>query len=143
MIFLDTTVWVAGFSEWHTHHETSRLLLAGTHGENLACAAYSLAEVYATLTRLPGEARAHPRAAIEILERMQQRSTVISLDAREYLEAIEGMSRRGIGGAMVYDALLLACARKAQAKRIYTWNLRHFRMIAPDIAERIAAPSTA
>jgi predicted nucleic acid-binding protein len=41
---------------------------------------------------------------------------------------------------MIYDALLLACARKANADRIYTWNLRHFRALAPDLAERIVAP---
>jgi predicted nucleic acid-binding protein len=41
---------------------------------------------------------------------------------------------------MIYDALLLACARKAAAERIYTWNERHFKLVAPDLAERIVAP---
>jgi predicted nucleic acid-binding protein len=71
---------------------------------------------------------------------MRQRAGVISLDANEYFLAIESLSRRGFGGAVIYDALLLACARKAKADRIYTWNLRHFRALAPDLAERIVAP---
>jgi predicted nucleic acid-binding protein len=140
VIFLDTSVWVAGFSDWHPHHNASRLLLAGSGVQNLACAAHSLAEVYATLTRLPGELRAHPRAAMQFLETIQRRAAVISLDAREYVETIDAISNRGMGGAVVYDALLLACARKSGAERIYTWNLRHFRAIAPDLAQRIRTP---
>jgi hypothetical protein len=35
---------------------------------------------------------------------------------------------------------LLACARKIQAERIYTWNARHFQMVAPDLAGRIMTP---
>jgi predicted nucleic acid-binding protein len=52
----------------------------------------------------------------------------------------DGISRRGISGAGIHDSLTLACARKARAERIYTWNLRHFRAVAPDLAERIVAP---
>jgi predicted nucleic acid-binding protein len=46
----------------------------------------------------------------------------------------------GLAGGIVFDALLLACARKVDAERIYTWNVRHFRMVAPDLAERIVTP---
>ena len=31
--------------------------------------------------------------------------------------------------AMIYDALIVACARKAKASRIYTLNPRHFRLV--------------
>jgi len=41
---------------------------------------------------------------------------------------------------MIYDALLLACARKCGADVIYTFNTDHFVRIAPDLAERIQAP---
>jgi predicted nucleic acid-binding protein len=140
LIFLDTSVWVASFSDWHPQHKASRFLLSEIQREDLACAAHSLAEVYATLTRLPGELRAHPRSAMQVLERIQQRARVISLDAREYFEAMDAIGRRGIVGAFVYDALLLACARKASAERIYTWNVRHFRLVAPDLAQRIVTP---
>jgi hypothetical protein len=34
----------------------------------------------------------------------------------------------------------LACAREIQAERIYTWNVKHFQMVAPDLAGRIATP---
>jgi predicted nucleic acid-binding protein len=77
---------------------------------------------------------------MQYLERMQQRTTVISLGGREYFETIDAMSRRGMGGAVIYDALILACARKVRAERIYTWNLRHFRAVAPELAAKIVTP---
>jgi predicted nucleic acid-binding protein len=45
-----------------------------------------------------------------------------------------------LSGGIIYDALLIACARKIDAERIYTWNVRHFQMVAPDLAERIVEP---
>jgi hypothetical protein len=43
-------------------------------------------------------------------------------------------------GGIIYDALLMACARKVNSERIYTWNEKHFRMVAPDLADRIVTP---
>jgi predicted nucleic acid-binding protein len=45
-----------------------------------------------------------------------------------------------LSGGIIYDALLMSCARKADAERIYTWNERHFRLVAPDLADRIVTP---
>jgi hypothetical protein len=87
------------------------------------------------------ENRAHPRAAMQFIERMQQHTTVITLDGGEYFDTIDAMSRRGVTGAVIYDALILACARKVRAERIYTWDLRHFRAVAPDLAAKIMTPA--
>ena len=47
----------------------------------------------------------------------------------------------GRPGARIYDALLLRCAAKANCDRVYTFNVRDFRAIAPPgLAERICAP---
>ena len=35
---------------------------------------------------------------------------------------------------------VLPCARKIQAEKIYTWNVKHFQMVAPDLADRIVTP---
>jgi predicted nucleic acid-binding protein len=77
---------------------------------------------------------------MEYVTSMTRHITAVALDTNDYLEAIHSTSRRGLSGGIIHDALLLACARKARAERIYTWNLRHFRAIAPDLAERIVAP---
>jgi predicted nucleic acid-binding protein len=53
---------------------------------------------------------------------------------------LEAAASHGLVGAIIYDALLIACARKAEAKWIFTNNHKHFRRIAPDLASRIIEP---
>ena len=65
---------------------------------------------------------------------------VIALSAAEQLSVIADVSQRGLAGGILYDALIVACARKAHATRIYTFNTKHFRMVAPDLAPRIIEP---
>ena len=57
---------------------------------------------------------------------------VVALDEDEYFEVVRESAKAGQMGGIIFDALLLACARKAEAETIYTWNVRHFRLIAPD-----------
>ena len=66
--------------------------------------------------------------------------TSIAVTAGMYERAIEICAARGLGGGKIYDALLLECARESKSDRIYTFNLRDFRKLAPDLADRIAAP---
>ena len=65
---------------------------------------------------------------------------MIALTAAEYMETLRDAARDGIAGGTVYDAILLRCARKVDAQWIYTWNVRHFQLVAPDLKERIRTP---
>jgi predicted nucleic acid-binding protein len=58
----------------------------------------------------------------------------------EVAHAIHRTAALKLPGGIIYDALILACARKVQAERIYTWNVKHFQMVAPDLAGRIVTP---
>jgi predicted nucleic acid-binding protein len=84
--------------------------------------------------------RLSPLDAAKVVEHTEQRLKTISLTASEYVQAVDGMARLGHSGGMIYDALIMACARKAKASRIYTLNARHFRLVAPDLAARIVEP---
>jgi predicted nucleic acid-binding protein len=44
-----------------------------------------------------------------------------------------------MGGA-TYDVIQLACARKASAQRIYTFNVKDFRRLDPELAQHVVAP---
>jgi predicted nucleic acid-binding protein len=57
-----------------------------------------------------------------------------------YLKAVDSCVRRSLAGGKVYDALLAECARKARCKRLYTFNVEDFRLIAPDLAGVIVSP---
>jgi len=50
------------------------------------------------------------------------------------------MAKLNLPGGTISDALLLTCARKVDAERIYTWNVRHLKLVAPDLAGRILTP---
>jgi predicted nucleic acid-binding protein len=90
---------------------------------------------------MPPPLRLAPRDAVLAVETFLQRLTPVALTAEEYMETLRRTANLGRSGGIIYDALLLACARKIQAEKIYTWNVRHFQMAAPDLAERIVTPS--
>jgi predicted nucleic acid-binding protein len=81
-----------------------------------------------------------PQLAAALVVQISERMTVVPLTADDYIAAISACAAAGQPGAMIYDALLIACARKWSANRIVTWNLRHFRAIAPDFADWIVEP---
>jgi predicted nucleic acid-binding protein len=65
---------------------------------------------------------------------------IVALSAEDYLEVIRSGSATGVQGGRIYDALHLAAARKANCDIIYTFNVKHFRELAPDLATKIRAP---
>ena len=138
--FFDTSVLLPAFLEDHADHERCLAVYAPCNKRVACCGAHSLAEVYATATRLPGEFRASPEQAILFLSDIQEHLTIVSLESSEYFKAIQGAAVNGIVGGTIYDALLAACAIKAKAETIYTDNERHFRMLGPDIARRVRRP---
>ena len=138
--FLDTSVMIAAFWGDHADHDASLQTFVGASRETGACGIHSLAEVYATMTALPVRPLLAPEQVFLFVQQITERLTTIVLDPAEYLEAIRGLSDHGVAGGRVYDALLLACARKVGAETIYTWNVKHFRQLAPDLASRIRTP---
>lgn len=108
--------------------------------ESAACAAHSFAEFYSVLTRLPAPLRLKPEQAWLLLDDVHQRLTPVALTATEYIREMRRIAQSQIPGGQVYDALILAAARKYDADHIYTVNLRHFQSLSPDLASRITTP---
>jgi predicted nucleic acid-binding protein len=138
--FLDTSVLIAAFWGGHVHHAPSIKLLALADKKRSACGLHTLAEVYAVMTVLPVKPAIPPEQVMLFVEEVRKRLAVVPLDGAEYFEAIGNAAQRGFTGGRVYDALLLRCAAKAKAQTIFTWNLKHFRAIAPELAGRMRAP---
>lgn len=138
--FFDTSVLIPVFLEDHEHHRPSLAAFLPAEKKQACCAAHSLAEVYAALTRLPGKHRLSGEQVLLFLESIEERLTLVALDSREYLSTIKQAAAADIVGGTLYDALLARCALKADAEIIYTWNLDHFRRRAPEVAKRIRTP---
>jgi len=139
-VFLDTSVLIAASDSDHERHAESRPLLAAAAPHTCACGTHSLAEAYANFSVVRASRRQRPDAALRLVEQIARRMMVVPLMAEEYLTAIRDAATSRVAGGTIYDALLLACARKVNAERIYTWNVRHFSRVAPDLAERIGTP---
>jgi len=138
--FLDTSVLVPVFVDEHPHHEASLAVFLRADKKHASCAAHSLAEVYSTLTRLPGKHRASATDAMLFLQNMAERLTFVSLDSEEYWAAIAGSAEAGIVGGIIYDVLLAHCALKAKVDVIYTWDLGHFQRLGSEVAKRVRTP---
>lgn len=138
--FLDTSVLVATFYADHEHHPPSIDLFLRFGKKAACCGAHSLAEVYATLTGMPGKRRVSGDEALLFLGDIRERLTLVALDEQEYFQAVQSSAAAGLAGGAIYDAILGHCALKAKAAAIYTWNTRDFLRLSPAIASRVKSP---
>jgi predicted nucleic acid-binding protein len=138
--FFDTTVLVAALLPDHPHHARSFPVFASATRKQAACAAHSLAEAYSTFTRYPGKERMSAEAASLMVQGIEQRFTLVWLAGDEYSAAIRRMAQLGVVGGAVYDGLVAACALKARAEHLYTWNVRHFDLLGAEIKKVVAMP---
>jgi predicted nucleic acid-binding protein len=138
--FFDTSVLVAALREDHVHHEPSFRLLAPASKGSSCCAAHSLAELYASMTALPVRPPIPPEQAFLFIQEIRDRLTCFFLTDDEYYDTLTRASQQKLLSGKIYDALILRCASKSQAQNIYTWNLKHFQLIAPDLAAKIRTP---
>jgi len=138
--FFDTSVLVASFWESHPGHEASFRRVAAAHKKTSACSLHTIAEIYATMTALPVKDVISPEEALLFIQQVRDRFSLIILDEQEYCRTIEQAAERHFGSGRIYDALLLACASKCKAQIIYTWNLKHFKVIDPLQAGKMRTP---
>jgi predicted nucleic acid-binding protein len=138
--FFDTSVLIAAFWGGHVHHAASIRCLAAANKKHSACGVHSLAEVYAVMTSLPVAPLLPPEQVMLFVNDARSRLTPVALDEKEYFQTIKNCADRGLTSGRVYDALLLGCAAKCSAQTILTWNLKHFQLIAPELAGRIRTP---
>jgi predicted nucleic acid-binding protein len=138
--FFDTSVFVGAFWRGHPQHHASLELVSAANRKKSACAAHTLAEVYATMTALPVKEVIPPDQVLLFVQEVHDRCTVVTLNEHDYFDTIERAAARGLVSGRIYDALLLQSASKVNAQAIYTWNLKHFRAIAPEMADRIQTP---
>jgi predicted nucleic acid-binding protein len=140
VIFLDTSVLVATSQVVHEHHALSKELWNRCTQRGAAISTHTMAEFYNTLTAMPPGLRLSPRDAVLAVETFLKGLTPVTLTAKEYVETLHRTANLGLSGGIIYDALHMASARKVEADQIYTWNVRHFKLVAPDLAERISTP---
>lgn len=125
----DTNCMIAAVCTWHEHHEwaTEEMERRLDRGEALFVAAHTLVEAYAVLTRLPPPYRLSPADALALIEgNFIESRQIITLEARSYRTVLRRIRDAGIHGGRTYDAIIAACALKARATALLTFNKAHF-----------------
>lgn len=138
--FLDSSVLVATFYGHHEYHEPSIDLFLRFEKKEVCCGAHSLAEVYSVLTGRSGKERVSGDEALLFLGDVRERLTIVALNSDEQVKAIKEAAALGVAGGGIYDALLGHCALKAKADCIYTWNVKHFERLGPQVSKRVKTP---
>ena len=136
----DTSCLVAAVCGWHESHvrTVAEITERARNGQELVIASHSLVECYAVLTRLPSPHRLSADTAMTLLESNWGVAFVVHLNSDETWDALRRARSLGVAGGQAYDAVIAACAGKARASTILTWNVRHFARLTEEV--RIARP---
>jgi predicted nucleic acid-binding protein len=136
MHFFDTSILVAAFDDRDISHEKSFSVFS-KFAEEGAVAVHTIGETFSILT---GRRGWRASQAFEALETNTADLEKIVLESADYLKTCKEAETLGVRGGAIYDALILACARKAKATQIWTLNARHFEMFAPDLSRVVKEP---
>jgi predicted nucleic acid-binding protein len=142
--YFDTSVLVQAAVKGHPHNVPALAILEELlrRGHRGVIGAHSLTEVYSVLTRTPFKPPLYPSEVWQIIEQMiLPHMELVTLNAEEYREVVQRCAAGGWAGGRVHDSVHLRCAQKAECDRVYTFNVKDFRRLAPaGFAEKIAAP---
>ena len=131
-VLLDTSVLVAALVEAHPRHDQAFPWLSRLRQEGIlgSISAHSIAETYAVLSALPVSPRITPSAAWALIEHSVLPFVgTVALTGTETGEVARRLSRQGLSGGIVYDALIAEAAVKAGVEVLLTLNPRDFRRV--------------
>jgi predicted nucleic acid-binding protein len=142
--YFDTNVLIAASVGQHPHHEPAFQLVAAVKRKAMqgCLSAHGMLEFYSVLTRAPFQPRVHPADAARLLdENILPYFDVVELSSRDYKALVQSCAATSRAGGFAYEALHLRCAQKANCDRIYTFNVKDFRALAPKgLEDKIATP---
>lgn len=105
-VAVDTSVAVPLLVRAHHNHAD---VVRWWNGQEIALSGHALAETYSVLTRLPGDARLAPADATRLLNARFASPLVLGSSPARKLP--DTLSRLGIAGGAVYDALVALAAK--------------------------------
>lgn len=129
---LDTSVIVAALMSWHEHHAAALPVVqdALTEEGGVILPLPALVEAYAVITRLPAPWRLRADDAHRLLaETFRGKALVVGLEGDESWDLLDDALGNAVSGGATYDAHIAACARKAKASRLASFNRRHFERL--------------
>jgi len=140
----DTSILVAALVEYHPKHTLALPWLQRVKKgiDKGVVSAHSLAEFYSIITTFPAKPRRiSPQEAQQLIQQnILDVFEVITLSEQDYISVINHLSESGIIGGVIYDALILKAAIKANVDYVITLNEKDFKRVYPDFADKIISP---
>jgi predicted nucleic acid-binding protein len=133
-IALDSSYLIALLCDWHAKHHKTLRSYQHWHDLNaqIVLTVHAILECYSVLTRIPAPYRLPPEVARQTIDgNFARTATIVGVRGEGIWKRIESLSRLGVGGGQVYDALIAWCAVDAGATVLLTWNPKHFMAISP------------
>lgn len=103
---VDTSVAVPLVMSSHAEHP---MVSTWAAGRSLGLSGHTLAETYAVLTRLPGDARVRPEDAVALID--NNFPVRLALSVAQAQEIHRELARHGVSGGATYDGLVALAAR--------------------------------
>ncbi len=93
------------------------------------------------LTALPVRPRIAPTTAARIIDKnIERHAKIVALTASDYRRVVHQLARLGLSGGVVYDAIIVRSAAKAEVERLVTLNPNHFTRVWPEGADIVSVP---
>ncbi len=120
---------IAAMCGWHENHSQAAAEIQRQldRRRKMLIAAPALVETYSVLTRLPPPHRLSTRDALTLLEANFMKTTeIVALDYKSYCSLLKQASGSAIAGGQIYDVVIAACALRARARTLLTFNPTDF-----------------
>ena len=102
---------------------------------------HTLAETYGVLTTLPVKPRISPLVAQRLIENnLQAIARIVPLTTADYWNTVQGMTKMGLSGGTVYDALIATVAQRLSGDKLLTLNADDFSRVWPQGKQVISTP---
>jgi hypothetical protein len=103
--------------------------------------AHGLTEIYSVMTRTPFTPRFRPTEVWQILsDDILPVLQLVALSNSDYRSIVQDCASMGFVSGRVHDLAHLRAAEKASCQRIFTFDVRGFRALAPALSGRILMP---
>ncbi len=143
-VFFDTSVLVAALIDSHPNYSRAfPWLLKAKQGEieGFICV-HTIAELYSVLTSIPTQKKIPADEIWSLINKsIILNFKVIELTREDYKIIINSIAENEIRGGATYDAIIAHAAYKANAEKLLTFNLSHFKRVYPAISGIVQTPS--
>ncbi len=139
-ILFDSSILIAAFIESHPKHKSALLSLTKAKNEEfeLLISSHSILEIFSVLTSAPFKPRITPNIAKQIIDNnIKNLARTIYLTDKDYFKVIDRMNTLNFSGGIIYDAIIVECALKAQADEILTLNSKDFIKLTNDFPIKV------